>query len=45
MPHPLLLSNADLSSHTTEAFQDEVEFATSLEGIDEVHNEGVLDGL
>lgn len=35
----------NLSSHTTETFQDEVELATCLEGIDEVDNEGMLDGL
>lgn len=32
-------------SRTTEALQDEVELATRLEGIDEVDDEGVLDGL
>lgn len=29
-------------THTTEALEDEVEFATSLEGIGQFHNEGVL---
>lgn len=39
------LSNADLGFRTTETFQDEVQLATCLEGIDEVYNEGMLDGF
>lgn len=40
VPCPLLLSLAH--TPTTEALQNEVEFATCLESVGQLHNEGML---